>query len=179
MPDLGAEDQERAKEAIRRAVAYLKRVQQADGSWIPLWFGNQHAPLDQNPVFGTSRVLVALAGREDARAEFEAGLGWLRGAQNSDGGWGGARGVASTIEETALALTALVEDDEGVVAKGYAWLAEHTAQGTEFPASPIGFYFASLWYFEDLYPVIFAAGAFAKLTRSCRGSSGSPDRARA
>jgi len=145
----------------------LKRVQQPDGSWIPLWFGNQHAPLDQNPTFGTSRVLLALANRADADKEYESGKRWLCAAQNEDGGWGGAKDVASSIEETSLALTALAEDTAPDIQhrldRGYAWLAEHTLQGTEFPPSPIGFYFASLWYFEDLYPVIFAAGAFGKL----------------
>jgi len=165
--DLEPADQARVDTAIQQAVAYLKRVQQPDGSWIPLWFGNQHAPLDQNPTFGTSRVLLALANRADADKEYESGKRWLCAAQNEDGGWGGAKDVASSIEETSLALTALAEDTAPDIQhrldRGYAWLAEHTLQGTEFPPSPIGFYFASLWYFEDLYPVIFAAGAFGKL----------------
>src|SRR5262249_53006441 len=28
---------------------YLARTQRPDGSWLPLWFGNQHAPDDINP----------------------------------------------------------------------------------------------------------------------------------
>jgi len=27
-------------------------------------------------------------------------------------------------------------------------------------SAPIGFYFAKLWYYESLYPVVFALGAF-------------------
>ena len=38
-------------------------------------------------------------------------------------------------------------------------MIEHTARGTRFEASPIGFYFAKLWYFERLYPLIFTVGA--------------------
>jgi len=29
--------------------------------------------------------------------------------------------------------------------------------------SPIGFYFAKLWYYEKLYPMIFATGALERL----------------
>jgi len=34
-----------------------------------------------------------------------------------------------------------------------------TEQGNSTAASPIGFYFASLWYFEELYPLVFATAA--------------------
>ena len=30
------------------------------------------------------------------------------------------------------------------------------------PAAPIGLYFAHLWYYEELYPLIFTTGAFGK-----------------
>ena len=32
--------------------------------------------------------------------------------------------------------------------------------------SPIGFYFAKLWYYEKLYPLIFAAEAFRRAATS-------------
>src|SRR5207248_1112089 len=31
-------------------LAYLAEHQRPDGSWVPLWFGNQHAPDDANPT---------------------------------------------------------------------------------------------------------------------------------
>jgi squalene-hopene/tetraprenyl-beta-curcumene cyclase len=37
--------------------------------------------------------------------------------------------------------------------------------GTWGSPAPIGFYFAKLWYFERLYPRIFAAGALAAVAR--------------
>ncbi|MDB5171749.1 MAG: shc 2, partial [Phycisphaerales bacterium] len=49
----------RVDDATRRAIAYLIRTQHPDGAWTPLWFGNQHAPDDVNPTYGTSRVLRA------------------------------------------------------------------------------------------------------------------------
>jgi squalene-hopene/tetraprenyl-beta-curcumene cyclase len=85
-------------------------------------------------------------------------------AQNSDGGWGAAAGVRSSIEETAVAIGALAHGDrdpdvEQTLCRGVAWLAAATSEGRQFPTSPIGLYFARLWYSEDLYPVIFTASA--------------------
>jgi hypothetical protein len=37
--------------------------QRADGSWVPLWFGNQDHPAEENPVYGTAKVLLAYAAR--------------------------------------------------------------------------------------------------------------------
>ena len=51
----------RAEKAAARALAYLERTQRPGGEWLPLWFGNQFAPDEENPTYGTSRVLAALA----------------------------------------------------------------------------------------------------------------------
>jgi squalene-hopene/tetraprenyl-beta-curcumene cyclase len=143
------------------AVTYLVRTQRPDGSWAPLWFGNQHShdPADiHNLTYGTSRVLRlrSTAWPKDV-PEFAAALdraqAWLEANQNPDGGWGGRLGTPSTIEETALACEAWPNE------RGMAWLVAATKNGTEFPPSPIGFYFANLWYFETLYPIIYVNAA--------------------
>ena len=100
------------------------------------------------------------------------GTRWLLGAQNPDGGWGGAVGTPSSVEETALAVEALalvldaglagVTPDDVVrdaVLRGAGWLVERVESGTWTQPAPIGFYFAKLWYFERLYPQIFTVGA--------------------
>jgi len=159
-PLLGPELAGRIDSAVPLAIAYLRSVQAPDGSWTPLWFGNEKAPGEANRTFGTARVVGALRLFPDAAGDAARGVQWLLGAQNADGGWGGAVGVASSIEETSLALGAVAEDaPEAALRAGYRWLAERTADGTAFPCTPIGFYFASLWYFEKLYPVLFAASA--------------------
>jgi squalene-hopene/tetraprenyl-beta-curcumene cyclase len=162
---------QRVARATTAAIAYLARTQRADGAWVPLWFGNQDAPEDENPTYGTSRVLVALEALGE-RAQVEAlrvrGVRWLLAAQNPDGGWGGDRAVASSIEETSLAVQALSSaaapspEALGALRRGVSWLIERTEGGTSFPPSPIGFYFAKLWYFEELYPLIYATGALAR-----------------
>ena len=53
--------------ALRRAWIYLRKHQHDDGSWTPLWFGNQLHPEEENPVYGTARVLLAY--RDLARAQ--------------------------------------------------------------------------------------------------------------
>ena len=37
--------------AIERGFRYLEKEQGADGSWLPLWFGNQDHPREENPVY--------------------------------------------------------------------------------------------------------------------------------
>ncbi|HBF35553.1 TPA: squalene--hopene cyclase [Candidatus Sumerlaeota bacterium] len=148
--------------AIQRGLHYLERAQQPDGSWFPLWFGNEAAPDERNPVLGTSRVLCAWTdlGLTDAPSA-QHGKAYLLQAQNTDGSWGGASGVAGSIEETALASEALGRfPDEPAIHTAYSraigWLCERIESGGLDSPAPIGLYFANLWYFERLYPAIFA-----------------------
>jgi len=177
-PDLPESLRPRLDRAIRRAVRYLLDVQRPDGAWIPLWFGNESATEEENRVYGTSRVLRLIqlsalrqSGGPRWMAALQRAARWLLAAQNGDGGWGGAAGTRSSIEETALALEALAEvagadrsgADEAVAAvgRGVHWLSENTGRGRQFPPSPIGFYFAKLWYFEKLYPLIYTVQALS------------------
>jgi len=150
-----------------RAFEYLVRVQQADGTWIPLWFGNQRAPEQINPVYGTSRVLLcaSLCSTEAWQKAVALAKNWLLRAQNADGGFGGAAGIESTIEETALAVEGLAAAGGcgEAVARGCRWLAERTSGGATFEPSPIGLYFAKLWYWDRLYPLIFTVGALGRV----------------
>ncbi|NQT88482.1 squalene--hopene cyclase [bacterium] len=150
---------DRVRRATGRALGFLRQAQRADGAWTPLWFGNEHEPAEENPVYGTAQVLAALSDVDDPMVA--RGAHWLLAAQNDDGGWGGAWGTPSSIEETAVALDALarVDPPAEAVRRGVAWLVECTERGTAFPAAPIGFYFARLWYYEKLYPLIFTVGA--------------------
>jgi len=190
-------------EAGRRArrfadgLLYLRATQRPDGSWLPLWFGNQHRPDDENPLYGTAKVLLAY--RDFARmeeTEAKRGVDYLLTQQNADGGWGGS-GVPSaesgnrnsdtkapanvsgdsplpiphspvvplsSVEETALVVEALLAANprpevRAAVDRGLSWLIEQVENGGFRRPSPIGFYFAKLWYYERLYPIIFTVGA--------------------
>ena len=166
----------RMDSGMRKALVFLAREQRPDGSWVPLWFGNQHLRRDEeNPTYGTANVLLALETLEDGLSEEERemrerGRNWLASQQNADGGWGAGLGTPSSIEETALALDALcgAAPSEGrmpELGRAADWLAEATKNGTEFAASPIGFYFAKLWYFERLYPLVWTVSALERFRK--------------
>ena len=162
--------------AIARGLAYLARRQRGDGSWLPLWFGNQFEPDESNPVYGTARVLLAYRDLGQlATAPARRGFAWLVADQNADGGWGCAAWAAgrareertSSVEETAVALEAILADTQSpssreAARRGAQWLATAVEEGRHRSAAPIGFYFARLWYYESLYPLIFAASALGR-----------------
>lgn len=158
--------------ASKKAVAFLKKEQRNDGSWVPLWFGHEAAPERENKVFGTARVLRALT-HDDHRhhgLNLQAARDYLLTAQNDDGGWGGAQGVASSVEETGLALAALAHRTEApiqtAVDRGARYLIKEWDRDRFKHATPIGYYFANLWYFEDLYPHTFALSGLALVKRA-------------
>jgi squalene-hopene/tetraprenyl-beta-curcumene cyclase len=171
----------RTEKAMGRAVRYLWDAQRTDGAWVPLWFGNQHAPNRENPVYGTSRALTHLSRLPEPYASHIAAMRdkavrWLLSVQNADGGWGGAGSVVSSIEETALAVDGLcsvvlqsaISDPKSAIEpirRGAEWLMRNTEKDQSTTASPIGLYFARLWYFEELYPVVFALSALGKVSR--------------
>ena len=134
------------------------------------------------------RFLVATM-RDDGSWPIDTNLAtWvttLSEAQNTDGGWGGSGGVTSSIEETGVVMAALgrsvADGDEHqvtkAVARGAHWLIDATVGGAEPEAAPLGLHFARLWYYEELYPVVFAlaglAGASAVLSPNGHRVSGS------
>ena len=159
---------ERADRAIIRALRYLTRVQNPDGSFIPLWFGNEHSPEQNNPVYGTAQVLIALNDIQ-ARGTFEIrrkAAQFLAASQTATGGWGGSRDTPETVEETSLAVEALCScpDPSQHLERGLSRLLDLLEANAWKEPAPIGLYFARLWYFERLYPLIFALSALGKFT---------------
>ncbi|MFO1153462.1 MAG: squalene--hopene cyclase [Rhodospirillales bacterium] len=68
--------------SVVRALSYLRREQEADGSWFGRW--------GTNYIYGTWSVLSALnAIGEDMNAPYiRKAVAWLKGRQREDGGWG-------------------------------------------------------------------------------------------
>lgn len=162
--------QPKLEKAKAIALRYLSLQQRPDGSWLPLWFGNQHAPDDINPTYGTAKALAAYRDLDLLDSpEAQKGIAFLLSVQNTDGGWGGAKNTPSSVEETALAVEALCDSrlrlnsesdsPRAALERGIEYLAKRVDDGTFTDPSPIGFYFAKLWYFEKLYPIIFTVAA--------------------
>lgn len=166
-------------ESIHRGLDYLARQQRPDGSWLPLWFGNQYRDGEENPVYGTARVLLAY--RDLGLVETDPsqrGMQWLVRNVNSGGGWGGGPGGASenaalglsSVEETALAVEALLAARgnravHATLREGIHWLVQAIGKGQHRDSAPIGFYFAKLWYYERVYPLAFTVAALGQAIR--------------
>ena len=166
--------------AINSGFDFLRKNQQSDGSWFALWFGNQDHNDEENPFYGTAKVLMAY---RDANSfdtpEARFGLNWLTANQNRDGGWGGGTSFTSfnerdpalglgvsSVEETALCTEILLDDPTAdgreAARRGVDWLVRAVHGGCHDQSWPIGFYFAKLWYYEDLYPLIFTTSALGR-----------------
>jgi squalene-hopene/tetraprenyl-beta-curcumene cyclase len=186
---------ERAAQAIENGWKFLESHQQADGSFIPLWFGNENQPNGTNPVYGTSQVLLASAELDRLQSDLsQRAARWLLGAQHANGGWGPPRAPVDysgavkdasrawrgneamaklcTVEETSLAISALISLADSnstasqAVSRGIKWLTTAVEQDAHRRSAIIGFSLAKLWYHERLFPLAFAAGALSRTVRS-------------
>lgn len=159
----------RVARSCRRLLAYLSSQQRADGSFVPLWFGDQQADDQLAPVYGTAVVLENLVGVDSsltARAR-----AYLLQTQGSDGGWGTARGTHTKLIFTARALAALAGQSgcSGALCRGVAWLRPYLQEQQSLPIEPVGLYFSQLWYSEELYSLVFLVRALDKLyTQACQ-----------
>jgi squalene-hopene/tetraprenyl-beta-curcumene cyclase len=122
----------RADKRIERAIKFILKEQEPDGSWFGRW--------GVNYIYGTFLVLRGLdaIGFDHNEPQVQQAAEWIRMVQNGDGGWGescasyddpNTRGEGeSTPSQTAWALMALLaagDDRSDSVVRGARWLVEH------------------------------------------------------
>lgn len=156
--------------SINKAIKYLANIQLGNGAWLPLWFGNQLTSDKTNPVYGTAKVSVYLSEclktlhensetKNDILRMLKKSWNFLLEQQNNDGSWGGEKGILGSVEETSLAISALASVNKDACMRGLLWLEKFE----RLPSSPIGLYFAMLWYDEKLYPLIYYVEALRRI----------------
>jgi squalene-hopene/tetraprenyl-beta-curcumene cyclase len=126
-----------------RALAFLRREQEADGSWFGRW--------GTNYIYGTWSVLCALnaVGLPPGDPMIRRAADWLLSVQRKDGGWGedeesyGAaphgRHRETTASQTAWALLGLMAAglaDHPAVARGIGCLMATQREDGEWSESP-------------------------------------------
>ncbi|MFM8292311.1 MAG: squalene--hopene cyclase [Planctomycetia bacterium] len=168
----------RGHPAVERAVAYLRRTQEADGSWYGRW--------GVNYIYGTWQALQGLAavGADGDDPLVATAADWLEAHQQPDGGWGESPETyadptlagcgPATASQTAWAVAGLVaagRGDSPAARAGVRWLvARQAADGTwpqdEFTGTgfPRVFYLRYHWY-PIYFPLLALARAAAATER--------------
>jgi len=115
--------------AVKRAIKFIRKQQEPDGSWFGRW--------GVNYIYGTMQVLRGLEAMAVDRNDpmVQQAAEWMRSVQNPDGGWGetvgsyddpNLRGTGeSTASQTAWAIMGLLavgDTRSECVARGMAYL---------------------------------------------------------
>jgi squalene-hopene/tetraprenyl-beta-curcumene cyclase len=162
---------------VKRAIKFIRRTQEADGSWWGRW--------GVNYIYGTSIVLAGLDSvKEDmSKPYIKKAVNWLKANQNPDGGWGEqcesfadpafkCRGE-STASQTSWALLSLIAAGEVTskeVIKGIKYLLktqkadgtweEKWFTGTGFPK----YFFIRYHNYRNCFPLMALGKFLSKFT---------------
>ncbi|HXG91792.1 MAG TPA: squalene--hopene cyclase [Blastocatellia bacterium] len=157
----------------QRAIAFLLKEQERDGTWFGRWGCNY--------IYGTWLALHGLKciGEDMMEPRYQAAGCWLRSIQNADGGWGESprsyddptfKGIgASTPSQTAWALMGLMatEDNSEGLHRGIRYLLDKQQPdgswkddywtGTGFPSV----FYLRYHLYATYFPLL-ALGMYAK-----------------
>jgi len=165
---------------VQRALEFIRKEQEPDGSWFGRW--------GVNYVYGTMQVLRGLEaiGVDNHEPYVQQAAEWLRSVQNADGGWGEtcesyddstARGIGpSTPSQTAWAVLGLLAAEDtrsDSVARGIAFLLKHQKKdgswdeayytGTGFPRV----FYLKYHLYRQYFPLL-ALTTYAKVVEAAQ-----------
>ena len=164
--------------AIQRGLEYLRKSQEADGSWYGRW--------GVNYIYGTFLALRGFeaAGESNREAHILRAGEWIRSIQNADGGWGESCAsydnhtftpAPSSPSQTAWGVLGLLAGGDitsSSLLKGVEWLTEHQREdggwdedlstGTGFPQV----FYLKYHYYRHSFPVLALS-----MYRKTRGAS--------
>lgn len=168
--------------AVQKAVEYVSREQEPDGSWFGRW--------GVNYLYGTWQALLGLTavgiGPDDPR--IRKGVNWIKSVQQPDGGWGESvasyddptlRGQGNpTASQTAWAIMGLIaagETESDAVERGVQWLIDtQKDDGTwdepEFTGTGFPQVFYLRYHHYRLYFPLLALARYEKATRKPAGA---------
>jgi squalene-hopene/tetraprenyl-beta-curcumene cyclase len=170
------------KPHVDRAVEYLRKTQESDGSWFGRW--------GVNYLYGTWQALVGLAaaGVPTKDPVIQAGANWLLAHQQSCGGWGESadsytwpelrgRGPV-TASQTAWALLGLMAAglaDHPAIVRGIRWLIENQQPDgswheTEFTGTGFPRVFYLRYHYYPIYFPLLALAEYERRTRQVQSS---------
>ncbi|MBC8357051.1 MAG: squalene--hopene cyclase [Planctomycetes bacterium] len=161
--------------SVDRAVSYLRKTQEADGSWFGRW--------GVNYIYGTWQVVSGLAriGVPSKDRALQCGVKWLLEHQQPSGGWGeSARSYEDvslkgsgpvTASQTAWALLGLIDAgyaDHTAVLRGIQFLVEQQqADGSWHETEFTGTGFPRVFYLRyHMYSMYFPLLAIARWKKS-------------
>ena len=161
--------------AVKRAITFIRKEQEPDGSWFGRW--------GVNYIYGTMQVLRGLEAMAVDRNDpmIQQAAEWMRSVQNADGGWGETVGSyddpnlrgqgESTASQTAWAIMGLLavgDTRSECVARGMAYLLrtqnkdgswdEPYFTGTGFPRV----FYLKYHLYREYFPLI-ALTTYAKV----------------
>ena len=179
---------DRSHPAVKKAIEFLRREQQPDGSWFGRW--------GVNYIYGTTLALRGLEaiGVDEHEPYVQQAAEWLRMVQNADGGWGetcasyddpNQKGQGeSTASQTAWAVLGLLAANDlrsDSVARGIAYLLrtqkkdgsweEPYCTGTGFPQV----FYLKYHMYRQYFPLL-ALTAYAKVVAGERVNSAQSER---
>lgn len=156
---------------VKRAIAYLKKEQEKDGSWFGRW--------GINYIYGTWSALSALnaIGEDMNQPYIRRAVSYLKSFQQKDGGWGEDGATywkervgevkGSTPSQTAWAILGLMaagEVDDPAVEKGVDYLLQAPRDGAKWEENLMtGVGFPRVFYLRYVgYSAYFCTWALAR-----------------